>query len=64
MNAPQHRGGIMNNKRKPGPDPERLKLPFRDWKEAIREALKRERPTEGWPEDREPEQEDETAEDS
>jgi hypothetical protein len=36
---------------RPGPDPERLKLPFRDWRKAVREALKRERPPEGWPDD-------------
>lgn len=35
---------------KPGPEPERLKLPDEDWKEAIRRALEKERPLEGWPE--------------
>ena len=26
---------------KPGPDPDRLKLPEKDWKEAVRKALKK-----------------------
>lgn len=28
-----------NNGRTPGPEPERLKLPHEDWKEAVREAV-------------------------
>ena len=37
-----------NRVRKPGPDPERLKLPHEDWEEAVREALEKERPEEEW----------------
>jgi hypothetical protein len=35
----------------PGPDPERVKLPHKKWEDAVREALDRQRPADGWPED-------------
>lgn len=41
-----------NNKErdsKPGPEPERLKIKRKDWRKAIREALEKERPKDGWP---------------
>jgi hypothetical protein len=41
-----------------GPDPERLILPHKKWKDAVREALDKKRPEEGWPEDREPEKDE------
>lgn len=34
-----------------GPDPERLKLPHKDWEEAVREALEDEKASQGRPED-------------
>lgn len=36
-------------KRKTGPEPERLKLDEKDWKEAVKKALPRKRPAKGWP---------------
>lgn len=50
-----HRGhhhytqAMSDEKRKRGPDPERVKFEG-DWEEAIRKALRKERPPEGWPE--------------
>jgi hypothetical protein len=34
----------------PGPDPEHLKIDREDWGEAVREALRKKKPAEGWPE--------------
>jgi hypothetical protein len=40
----------MSQERKlPGPEPERLKLAEDDWEEAVKEALKRPKPKVGWP---------------
>lgn len=36
-----------DDEKRPGPEPERLKLPHEDWEEAVREALEREKPEEG-----------------
>ena len=36
-------------RKKPGPDEERLKLDEDNWKEAAKKALKKERPEGGWP---------------
>lgn len=35
---------------KPGPKPERVKID-ENWEDAVKRALEKERPTEGWPED-------------
>jgi hypothetical protein len=52
-------GGVSmsENKGVPGPDPERVKLPHKKWEDAVREALDKKRPKDGWPEDREPDKE-------
>lgn len=34
---------------KPGPDPERVKLD-KPWEDAVKDALKKKRPKDGWPE--------------
>lgn len=34
--------------KKPGPDPERLKIAG-DWKKAVKKAMPKEKPPEGWP---------------
>lgn len=39
----------MQEKRKPGPDPERVKIEKRDWKRAVKKALEKEKPASGWP---------------
>jgi hypothetical protein len=44
------------DKKKPGPDPERLKLPG-DWKDRIKDALGKKRPPEGWTEPSRPDDE-------
>jgi hypothetical protein len=33
----------------PGPEPERLHIPGRDWRDAIKKALRKKRPPSGWP---------------
>ena len=38
---------------KPGPDPEELKVEG-DWEEAVKKALKKKRPKDGWPEGEDP----------
>lgn len=38
----------MNQKTR-GPDPERVKLKDKDWKGAIKKALQKKRPKNGWP---------------
>ena len=35
-------------KRKPGPEPDHLKIDD-DWEDAAKKAIKKERPIEGWP---------------
>jgi hypothetical protein len=42
---------IKEKNEKPGPDPERLKIEKRDWKDALKKALGKKKPKEGWPED-------------
>ncbi len=37
------------DKERPGPKPDRLKIEG-EWEEAVKEALDKERPPEGWPE--------------
>lgn len=39
----------MNQKSR-GPDPERIKIEDENWKVAVKKALQKKRPTEGWPE--------------
>lgn len=39
---------MSDEKRKRGPDPERVKIEG-DWEEAVKKALRKERPKEGWP---------------
>ena len=47
--------------KQPGPKPDRLHIDG-DWEEAVKKALKKKRPKEGWPSPEEmPEQEDEPA---
>ncbi|MCP3904874.1 MAG: hypothetical protein GY715_14705 [Planctomycetes bacterium] len=36
------------DKERPGPDPERLKIKG-DWEDAMRKAIEKKRPPEGWP---------------
>lgn len=45
--------GVMAKDRrdKPGPKPDHLKLEG-DWEEAMKKALKKEKPKEGWPADK------------
>ena len=47
-----------NRRRKPGLDPERLKLPHEDWGDAVREALEPKRPEGGDEEEENEEPED------
>lgn len=37
-------------KQKPGPEPDRLKIEVMDWETAVKKALHKPRPKEGWPE--------------
>lgn len=47
-----------DKKKKPGPDPDHLKLEG-DWEDAMKKALEKKRPKEGWPKpDKPPEGED------
>lgn len=39
---------MSDKRRKRGPEPERVKID-EDWEEAIKKALRKERPKEGWP---------------
>jgi hypothetical protein len=39
----------MSKKKQPGPDPERLKIEG-DWEDAVKKAMGKKRPKEGWPE--------------
>ena len=39
-----------NSKPKPGPDEDRLQIDG-DWEEALKKALQKKRPPEGWPEE-------------
>lgn len=41
-----------DKKRKSGPEPERVKAD-KPWEEAVGDALKKKRPKEGWPKERE-----------
>lgn len=36
-------------KKRPGPEPERLKIDAPDWVEAVKRALRKKRPAKGWP---------------
>ncbi|MCA9281713.1 MAG: hypothetical protein KDA30_06710 [Phycisphaerales bacterium] len=47
---------------KPGPDPERLKIDG-DWKDAVKESLKKKRPEGGWPDQKPDEDKPETTAD-
>jgi hypothetical protein len=40
-----------NSKKKPGPEPDHLKIES-DWEEAVKKALTKEKPKEGWPDDK------------
>lgn len=40
-----------SSEKRPGPDPERLRIEEEDWENAVKRAIKREKPAEGWPED-------------
>lgn len=42
-----------DKEKRPGPDPERLKIDEEDWEDAVKRALEKEKPEEGWPEDQE-----------
>ena len=46
----------------PGPDPERLRFDEEDWEEAVKKALKKPRPEDGWPTGKEPTREEDSAE--
>lgn len=39
---------MTDEKEKPGPKPDRVKID-EDWEEAVRKALKKKRPKDGWP---------------
>jgi hypothetical protein len=39
---------MTDEKRKPGPEPERVKTDL-DWEDAVKKALKKKRPEGGWP---------------
>ncbi len=39
---------MSKENQKPGPDPERLKLPG-DWKDQLADAVRKKRPKAGWP---------------
>jgi hypothetical protein len=41
----------MSGKKRPGPNPDHLKIERDDWKDAVREALEKKRPPGGWPKD-------------
>lgn len=41
-----------DKKRKSGPEPERVKID-KPWEDAVDDALKKKRPKEGWPKERE-----------
>jgi hypothetical protein len=47
------------NSGKPGPKPDRLKIE-EDWENAIKKALRKERPQEGWPEPEKPKSDEES----
>jgi hypothetical protein len=36
-------------KNQTGPEPERLRLPQEEWESAVKKALTKKRPKEGWP---------------
>ena len=40
---------MNSNDKNPGPDPDRLDVEEEDWQEAVKKALKKEKPPEGWP---------------
>ena len=44
---------MAKEKQKPGPKPDRLKLPG-DWKDRLREAVQKKRPKSGWPKPEKP----------
>jgi hypothetical protein len=39
-----------DNDKKPGPDPETLNAKGVDWKDALKHAMRKKKPAEGWPE--------------
>ena len=41
---------MTNNENRPGPKRKRVKIEG-DWQDAVKKALEKERPREGWPED-------------
>ncbi len=41
---------MTNNENKPGPKPKHVKIEG-DWEDAVKKALEKERPEEGWPKD-------------
>ena len=41
MDVKRSTDGNSESGSKPGPDPERLKLPHEDWKEAMKKAMKK-----------------------
>ncbi|NIM50074.1 MAG: hypothetical protein GTN62_07025 [Gemmatimonadales bacterium] len=41
-------------KAKPGAKPDHLKIEGKDWKQAVKRALEKEGPKEGWPKGEEP----------
>lgn len=43
-------GRSERNKRKSGPEPDRLKIDDMSWQEAMGKAIEKEKPKEGWPE--------------
>lgn len=49
------------SKRKPGPEPDHLKIDD-DWEDAAKKAVKKERPKEGWPDHENDTKEDEQKE--
>lgn len=44
---------MSEEKQKSGPEPERLKIE-EDWEDAIDKALRKKRPEEGWPHEKQP----------
>lgn len=42
---------MAQDKKKPGPEPDRLRLDEQDWEEAVKRGLKKKRPKDGWPDE-------------
>lgn len=45
---------MSGNSKRPGPEPDRLRLDNEDWEDAVGEALNKQRPEGGWPKGEEP----------